>query len=507
VHPVVETRSGRIQGLAEPGVDAFRGIPFAAPPVGALRFRPPQPPEAWAGVRDATRFGPPAPQAPSPVMRMLGGQGELGWSEDCLTLNVWTPGADRARRPVLVWIHGGAFTTGSGGFPIYDGSSLARRGDVVVVTINYRLGALGFLALPAFEREEGNVVGNFGLLDQVCALEWVRDNVEAFGGDPGNVTAFGESAGAMSLGALLGTPAARGLFRAAILQSGAAHNVSDPEQGERVAHVFAKELGVEPSDLRRLREAPAGSLLEAQVRSVNALWGQVRGLAFQPVRDGRTLPRPPLEVVRAGGARGVDLLVGTNLDEYKLYRPTDPKVESLDDAALLRRLARVVPGGEPVAERAIETYRLRREGAAASPTELWFAVETDRVFRVPALRLADAQAPHAPRTFTYLFSWASPALGGKLGSCHALELPFVFGTFGLPGLRAFVGDGEEAARLAQRMQDAWLAFARSGDPSQRALGRWPAHDPERRAVQIFGRECRVQERGDDPELRFWDGIL
>jgi para-nitrobenzyl esterase len=507
VQPVVETRSGRIQGLAEPGLHVFRGIPFAAPPVGALRFRPPQPAAPWAGVRDATRVAPPAPQAPSPVMRMLGGAGELGWSEDCLTLDVWTPAADRGRRPVLVWIHGGAFTTGSGGFPIYDGSALARRGDVVVVTINYRLGALGFLALPAFEREEGNVVGNFGLLDQVRALEWVRDDVAAFGGDPGNVTVFGESAGAMSLGALLGAPGARGLFRAAILQSGAAHNVSDPGQGERVAAAFAKELGVDPGDLRRLREAPAAAVLEAQVRAVNALWGQVRGLAFQPVQDGRTLPRPPLDVVREGGARGVDVLLGTNLDEYKLYRPTDPKVETLDDAALLRRLARVVPGGEPVAERAIATYRLRRQGAAASATELWFAIETDRIFRVPAQRLADAQALHSPRTFAYLFGWASPALGGSLGSCHALELPFVFGTFGLPGLRAFVGDGEEVARLSQRVQDAWLAFARSGDPGHRGLGRWPAHDPERRPVQVLGRECRVQEQGDDPELRFWEGIV
>jgi para-nitrobenzyl esterase len=507
VHPVVETRSGRIQGLAEPGLHAFRGVPFAAPPVGALRFRPPRPPEPWAGLRDATHPGPPAPQVASPVMRMLGGAGELGWSEDCLTLNVWTPAADRGRRPVLVWIHGGAFTTGSGGFPLYDGSALARRGDAVVVTINYRLGALGFLALPAFEREEGNVAGNFGLLDQLAALDWVREHAEAFGGDPGNVTVFGESAGAMSLGALLGAPGARGLFRRAILQSGAAHNVSDREQGERVAHAFAKELGAGPDDVRRLREAPAAAVLEAQVRAVTALWGDLRGLAFQPVQEERTLPRPPLDAVRAGAARGVELLVGTNLDEYKLYRPTDPKVESLDDAGLLRRLARVVPGGEPVAERAIAAYRERRAGAAASPTELWFAIETDRIFRVPAQRLLDAQAPHAPGRFAYLFTWASPALGGKLGSCHALELPFVFGTCDLPGLRAFVGGGDGAARLSERMQDAWLAFARAGDPSHPALGRWPAHDPARRPVQILGPECRVAEQGDDPELRFWDGIL
>jgi para-nitrobenzyl esterase len=440
-------------------------------------------------------------------MRLLGTQDELPWSEDTLTLNVWTPACDGAKRPVLVWIHGGGFTTGSGSWPIYDGSRLARRGDVVVVTINYRIGALGFLALPAFAREEGNGIGNFGLLDQLRALEWVRENVEAFGGDPRSVTVFGESAGAMSLGALLGAPAARGLFRGAILQSGAAHNVSDPEQGERIAHAFAKELGVAADDPRRLREAPAAALLEAQTRTVSALWGQVRGLAFQPVVDGRTLPRPPLDAVRDGEAAGVDVVVGTNLEEYKLYRPTDPKVESLDESALVRRLARLLPGGEPTARRAVETYRAGRSAAAASPTELWFAIETDRIFRVPAVRLADAQRPHSPRTYRYLFTWSSPALGGRLGSCHALELPFVFGTFALPGVRAFVGEGEGVSRLAERMQDAWLAFARSADPSQRALGRWPPQDPERRPVQLFGRECRVQERPDDPELSFWDGIL
>jgi para-nitrobenzyl esterase len=231
----------------------------------------------------------------------------------------------------------------------------------------------------------------------------------------------------------------------------------------------------------------------------------VRGLAFQPVLDGRTLPRPPLESVREGAAAGIDLVVGTNLEEYKLYRPTDPKVESLDEAGLVRRLARVL-GGEPAARRAVETYRARRSGAAASATELWFAIETDRIFRVPALRLLDAQAPHA-RAFAYLFTWASPALGGGLGSCHALELPFVFGTFGLPGLRAFVGDDEGVAGLSERMQDAWLAFARSGDPSHEGLGRWPVHEPATRPIQVFGRECRVEERADDVELRSWDGLI
>jgi len=234
--PRVEIASGRIEGTHEDGVLVFRGIPYARPPQGALRLRAPLPPAPWPGVRDAKAFGAAAPQTPGRLAALLGSPTET-YLEDCLYLNVWTPGTGAARRPVLVWLHGGAFSTGSGSQPIYRGARLAQRGDAVVVTVNYRLGALGYLHLPALGRDAEEASANFGLLDQLEALAWVRENIAAFGGDPANVTLFGESAGAMSVGTLLGTPRARGLFSRAILQSGAASNVYDREDALRVAGI------------------------------------------------------------------------------------------------------------------------------------------------------------------------------------------------------------------------------------------------------------------------------
>jgi para-nitrobenzyl esterase len=434
-------------------------------------------------------------------------------SEDCLTLNVWTPAAgDGPRRPVLVWIHGGGFVFGSGGQVPYDGTGLSTLGDVVVVTLNYRLGALGFLALPALAEEEGGVCGNFGLLDQIAALEWVRDHAAAFGGDPDQVTVFGESAGGMSVGTLLGTPAARGLFQRAIAQSGAAHNVSTPEQGERVAYALMKELGLSLTDLDSLRALPVSAILAAQQQIVGGLLAIGGGLPFQPVVDGRVLPRQPLEAIADGEAPGVALLVGTNRDEWKLFALADPKLKSLDESRLVRRLERALPGrdpdGRPYAERALEVYRRSRgAGEEASPIALWNAIEGDRVFRVPAVRLADAQSAHSRDVYSYLFTWESPVLGGALGACHGLDVPFVFGTAMLPALRAFVGEGPEVAALCARIQAAWIAFARSGNPSHAALPDWPRYDPTLRSTLLLGRECHLKTAADDEALRFWDGLV
>jgi len=514
VRPVVETRWGRVEGIEQDGIQVFRGIPYARSPEGAWRLRPPAPPEPWMGVRPADQFGASAPQNNSMVGALLG-LPESEASEDCLSINVWTPAARRsgATRPVLVWLHGGGFTFGAGSQPMYDGAALARRGDVVVITFNYRLGALGYLALPALAEEDGGVAGNFGLLDQIAALEWVRDHAEAFGGDPRQVTVFGESAGGMSVGTLLGTPAAHGLFQRAIAQSGAASNVATPEQGERVAHALLKELALSVTDLRGLRDVPVAKVLEAQGRILGPLVAASRGLPMQPVHDGRVLPRPPLEAIAEGAAAGVSLLVGTNRDEWRLFGLADAKLKTLDEAGLLRRVERVVPGrdgsGRAYAERAVEIYRGAREGRAdASPAALWIAIESDRVFRVPAERLAEAQRPHAPAVHEYLFTWESPALGGALGACHALEVPFVFGTaVTLPALAAFVGSGPEAVALSERMQDAWLAFARQGSPVHAGLPDWPARGAAGRPTQILGRTYEIADAPGDAELRFWDGLL
>jgi para-nitrobenzyl esterase len=509
VDPIAETRFGRIRGSREDLLCVFRGIPYADPPVGSLRFGAPQPPTPWPGVRDARSFGAPAPQNPGMLARLLGS--DVGCAtEDCLFLNLWTPALDQGQRPVMVWIHGGSFTSGTAGSPIYEGSFLARRGDLVVVSFNYRLGALGFLALPCFEEEEG-VFGNLGLLDQITVLEWVKEHISRFGGDPECVTVFGESAGAMSAGALLATPRARTLFRRAVLQSGGAENVSTREQAERVSACFLEELGMGRSDPGCLRSAAVADVLAAQQRTVAKMWRSVSGLTFQPVVDGGVIPAPPLERIRAGCAAGVSLLVGSNRDEYNLWNLADPKLREMDEAALLRRCQRNIPGrredGTSHAARAIETYREARRGReGVGPTDLWTAIETDRLFRVPALRLAELQRLHQRQTYAYLFDWSSPALAGALGSCHALEIPFVFGTLRQPGIAAFAGAGAAAERLSAVIQDAWIAFARTGDPSHPQLGDWPPYDPEGRPTQLLGPSCEIASAPFEEERRFWDDL-
>jgi len=454
----IETQSGKIRGRQQRGVVLFRGIPYAAPPVGRLRFRRPEPPAPWAGVRDAFASGPGAPQLRSslggPFTRIAGA---LATSEDCLTLDVATPAADGARRPVLVWLHGGAFVMGAGSSLVYDGARLARLGDVVVVTLNYRLGALGFLALADIAPGAG-FEENLGLRDQIAALEWVRDNIAAFGGEPANVTLFGESAGAMSVGALLGSKRAHGLFARAIAQSGAADHCSSRAEAARVATTFLAALGLAPGEAARLAELPVTALLAAQRETMLRLALTLRRLPFQPVVDGDLLPEPPLAAITAGAARGVPLLVGTNRDEWNLFLLGDAKARTLDEAGLRRRFERWL---EPrAAERAHALYREALPNSSARTR--WGAYQTHRVFLAPAERLVAAQAVHAP-TYSYLFSWSPPLLRRRIGACHALEVPLVFGSFQHPLLRALYLGGARAA--ARELQRAWLAFARTGRPA------------------------------------------
>jgi len=503
---IVETRYGKVEGRQEEGVVAFRGIPYAAPPVGPRRFAAPAPPEPWTGVRDAGGFGPSAPQPP--LRLPLPGMDVGPTDEDCLYLNVWTPAADGARRPVMVWIHGGGFVIGSGSQTVYDGAALAARGEVVVVTLNYRLGPLGFLYLPELCPDLEGAVGNCGLRDQVAALRWVREHAAAFGGDPEQVTIFGESAGGMSVGTLLGTPAARGLFARAIPQSGAAHNVHTRRTATQVAERFLEELGVPPADAARsLREIPPERLLDTHSQTMLKLGTTLGLLPFQPLVDGDLLREPPLDAVRAGAAPGVALMTGTTRDEWRLFGFMDPGIARLDEAGLHKRLARQVP--DPAA--LVETYRKAREaeGLSTAPPDLYFAIETDRVFRVPACRLAEAQSAHGAPVFFYRFDWETTFMDGALGACHAVELPFVFGKTGVPGAEFFGAGSPEGERLAERAMDAWLAFARTGDPSHPGLpgGRWEPWDPERRATLLFGRDCRPALDPAGAERAAWDGIL
>lgn len=498
---VVETSGGRVEGVEQQGVQVFRGIPYAAPPVGPLRFRPPQAPAPWSGVRDASRFGNTAPQPPS----LLPGMAPGLQNEDCLYLNVYTPGADSERRPVMVWIHGGAFTGGSGSQELYDGVPIVNRGGVVLVTINYRLGALGYLHLGEHADRLEGAASNLGQLDQIAALQWVQANIERFGGDPGHVTIFGESAGGMAVSTLLGMPAAKCLFHQVIAQSGAAHATHSRESAGWVVDAVLADLGIAHNEIEKLRDVPWERLLAAQVQSMGAVGSRVL-LPYAPSIDPASLPRSPLDVIREGGAAHMPLMVGANRDEWKLFSAANPKHESMDEATLEKLVrSRVRMSGGEDAGALLDAYRKARP--ETKPSDLFDAFETDRIFRIPAIRLAEAQRDHQPATWKYYFTYPSPARRGKLGACHALELPFVFGSFAAPTMDRFAGTGPEVDALSTAMMDSWIAFAKSGDPNHAGIPSWSPYCSERRATLIFDRAIEAREAPEELERRAWDGLL
>ncbi len=493
--PTVVTTEGTVEGTAHDGVACFLGIPYAAPPIGALRFAPPAAPPRHDSVLSATRFAPHAPQPDSTLEQALGEGATLVTSEsECLALNVWTPGCDDRRRPVLFFVHGGSFLFGSSSSPVYGGASLAARHDVVVVSCNYRLGVLGFAHLGALGGEGHRGSGNAGVLDVAAALAWVAANVESFGGDPDNVTAFGESAGAMTIGTLLGMEPAQRRFHKAILQSGAASNVARPEEAATYVEELCELLGA--AGLEGLRALPVERLLEAQQQLTER--HRHEGLAFRPVLDGDTLPRHPLRAVADGAVRDVPLLLGTNLDEWRLFSATDAAAWTLEDHELparLERLTRTHPGV------VVATYR-KRLGSDAPAKAVLDAVGTDVTFRMPAIRLAEAQVRAGGSAHLYLFTWPSPAFGGALGSFHGLELPFVFGTLHTASGSLLTG-GAAPEGLSDAIQAAWVAFARTGDPSCDQVGGWPRYDATRRPTMTLDATCSLEDDPLGDERRLW----
>jgi para-nitrobenzyl esterase len=399
---IVATTTGKVQGIEKAGVLQFRGIPFAR----ADRFRPPEAPEPWDGVKVCDTFAPVAPQGASALPDVLGTMTDPYDESSCLALNIFTPAADDGLRPVMVWIHGGAFMIGAGSTPWYNGSFLARRGDVVVVTINYRLGPFGYLHLAEVLPDEAVAgSGNNGSRDQVAALRWVRNNIAAFGGDPERVTIFGESAGGMSVCTLLATPGAEGLFHHAIAQSGAAsHLLTTDEASERTSR-FLEQMGLTPSAAERLLTAPPQELLDAQARLVIEGRGDLQ-MPFSPVIDGVVIPRAPLAAVADGGATGIPVLAGTTADEYHLFAAAEILGGGIDEEKLRRRAAKLF--GDR-GDDAIDVYRQSRPGASAQ--DLWCAMATDWTFRIPSIELAEAHAAAGGRNWQYLFSYRSAASG------------------------------------------------------------------------------------------------
>jgi para-nitrobenzyl esterase len=491
----VTTKHGRVSGIAREKHLAFLGIPYAK----AKRFGVPQAPDGWTGVRSAATIGLAAPQATHPIagFSASGPQGE-----DCLNLNVFTPAADDKHRPVMFWIHGGGFTHGAGYEPLYNGGPLCVRGDVVLVTINYRLGALGFLRVP-----EIGAQGNQGLLDCIAALNWVRDNIRSFGGDPEQVTIFGESAGSAAVGCLLGMPTARGLFRRAIMESGAGR-AATPETADRIADAMLKELSLDRAKVRELMTVDHREIVRAQQVVLQTFAsGTARG--FGPVKDPNVLPDEPIAMVRDGAAKGTDIVIGTTRDENKLFAP--PRREPISDAALLDAVSTTLAAKDKAAvQKLVDTYRVSR-GAKKLPTDnldIFDAVATDVRFRIPSLKLALNQRAAGGKAYVYLFTHASPARRGALGSCHALELPFVFGTLNAPTQDRFAGTGPDVERLSRDMMDAWLAFARTGNPAATAVGAWSAYDDTRRPTMVF--DTKFSRQQDDPfgdERRALEALL
>ena len=490
MEPTVELAPGRLSGSSEGPLAVFRGIPYARPPIGPLRFAAPEPPEPWPGVRAATAFGAAAAQSAIDVTYVPGfslWEGIDATSEDCLTVNVWTP-ALTGRQPVLVWLHGGAFLKGAGSQALYDGATLARRGDVVVVTANYRLGVFGF---PAIDHDR--FAANAGVLDQVAVLEWVAEHATAFGGDPGNVTLMGESAGAVSVAALMTAPRTAGLFHRAVAQSGAGRRMPTAAEAAELTDRLLARLGLDPDRAGDLFALSTEKLLAAQTAVTVDVRRNDIGAGFQPWTDGGVLPVQTLDGLAAGAAAGLPFLAGTTEHEMNLWRVLDPALRRLDEGGLLLRVRRLV--GEAAGD-LVAAYRAARPGADA--VELWAAIWSDREFRIPSLRAVEAHAVRSTATFSYLFTWPSPSPG--IGSCHGLELPFVFGTLDSKGADAFAGSGPAAEALAATVQDHWLAFARTGDPG------WPAYDPSTRSTMVLGETCSV---ADDPmagERRAWDGL-
>ncbi|MCX5043644.1 carboxylesterase/lipase family protein [Aldersonia sp. NBC_00410] len=500
--PVVETTCGPVRGVREDSTSIWRSIPYAASIAGPGRFRAPRPPEPWTQIRDCTKFGEIAPQSLNNFVPVADGLHE---GPDCLWLNVFAPAyavapdsSSTRPLPVMVWIHGGAYCLGTGAQTIYDGRRLAALGDVVVVTINYRLGAFGFIDFSSMSSDDAQFDSNLGLRDQIAALEWVRDNIASFGGDPDKVTIFGESSGGASVTTLLTIPATEGLFHRAIAQSPPATSVYGPERAANVASLFLDLLGLTPRMAADLYEMPAGRIAEATNRLIDKVATTVPGtLAIAPVVDGELIPRYPVSAFRKGLAHPVPLIIGTNKDETTLFRmlrstliPVTPSTVS----EMLRQLAAEHPDLPPdrVAQIVAAYPHIGKSRGA-------MALATDAGFRMPSVWIAEGHSRIAP-TWLYRFDYATPMLkAARVGAGHAMELPYVFGNFGTieRDPTFWLGGKKSAMEVAGRIQRRWLAFAAHGVPAALdASKHWAPYDESKRATLLID---STDTLADDPD--------
>jgi para-nitrobenzyl esterase len=501
---VVETTAGKIRGLTNNGVHVFKGVPYGEPTSGKNRFLPPIERRSWSGVRDAFEYGFSSPQrdpdmppvkvdkSASLMDQMFIEMVRFPESEDCLVLNIGSRGLrDGGKRPVMVWLHGGGYEYGSGSTSEVDGIHLCLRGDVVVVTLNHRLNVFGFAHLDAIGGAEFAGSGNVGMLDIVAALRWVRDNIEQFGGDPSAVMVFGQSGGGRKVSVLQAMPTAKGLLHRAVIQSGPGLRMLDRETAVKATELLLTELEMKGANALDLQILPVDRLLRAyrKVARVQPSTFLVPTPSFGPVVDGNVLPQHPFDPTAPTVSADVPLMIGSTRTELSMWRATD-KVLGLDASGLRATVEAILPGD---AESVIDAYR--KEYARATPGELSILIETDLIFGTPTKVLAARKAAleQAP-VYVYRFDWCTPVKEGRLQSPHGLEVPFVFDNTRISGL--FTGGGAQAASLAGKISEAWIAFARSGNPSTRKLPRWAAYDAVQRPTMLFNTDSSV---ANDPE--------
>jgi len=519
--PIVKTTAGPVQGISRPGLLKFLGVPYGAPTSGSGRFMPPRPPASWSDVRHATAVGESCPQVPLGVSPFVGKRrpdepvppptpmqtqlsslfthppaGEQP-GEDCLVLNIWTRGTDSAKRPVMVWLHGGGFAVGSGSGAAYDGTRLAQRGDVVVVTINHRLNVFGYLYLGEIGGEAFAGSGNVGMLDVVAALRWVRGNIAAFGGDPDNVTIFGESGGSGKVSVVCAMPAAKGLFHKAIMQSGPCLKIQDKARGTAIARQLLKDLDLSPDRLPALQTMDASKLASAAAAAEIKIVPRVLGfgpLGLIPLVDGIHLPHDPFDPVAAPESATVPFLVGSTKDEATLFAGPLPEWGSLTDGQVIE-LLKPLAGNR--AQHAFELYKGLHP--SDSPSYLLSDAITDFWMRQAANRVAELKVKQARApAYVYVLDWE---VNSVIRSPHASDVPLVFDNIAAsPAISA----APDAQSVSDQMSDAWIAFARTGNPNVSILPNWPAYSLSTRPSMVFNRTSRVVNDYGRPARQFWE---
>jgi para-nitrobenzyl esterase len=494
---IVETRTGKLKGYKHDDVKIFKGIPYAEPPIEELRLNSPKPKRPWKGVLDATEYKAISPQPP-PYLDYFPAPPQS--EEECLNLNIWTPNCDNSKRPVLFWIHGGAHIRGSG--RLLNGRNICCRGNIVLVTINYRLGPLGYMFVPGAPK-------NIGQLDQIAALEWVRDNIEYFGGDPSNVTIAGESAGGASVCTLMAMPKARGLFQRAISQSGNVLPLGfEFAERKSTTEMIMKEFNLNYTDLDEFRRLPVEELIDGFVEAQLKAFSNQQQLRIYPCIDDESLPQHPIKAIQEGYAKDIELIIGSNLEEWKFWRAFEPNFEELEESQIKERIVRLMQNAgedENKLEELINTYKKSREefGSPINMHETYEAFMSDSIFRIPAYKIAEAQSKYQKNTYLYVFKWKTPFNNGRYGAMHALEIAFVFGSFWKDHLWTFPKKTTETETLSQKMMDYWTSFARTGNPNFDGVLKWPQYSTENRETIFFDKKIEIVKDPLQLEREMW----